>query len=187
MTPYYNKCSQSGLIEHYEEISKSVPNTPIILYNVPSRTGVNIELDTINKLSKIPNIVGIKEANPDISRIAKLFNMSIENFDIYSGNDDLLLPILCLGGSGVISVLANIKPKVVHEICNLYFNNNILESKKLYFENLELANSLFLDVNPIPIKEAMNYLGINVGPTRLPLSSMDKNKKENLFKLLDKI
>ena len=129
--------------------------------------------------------MGIKEASTDISKIAKLQSFQIENFALYSGNDDLTLPLLSLGASGVISVFANVKPKVMHEICNLYFNGNIIESKKVFFENLELMQGLFLDVNPIPVKEALNYLGYNVGGLRLPLCNMSKNKKENLIKKIE--
>lgn len=185
VTPYYNKASQEGLYLHYEKIAKSIPNTPIILYNVPSRTGVDISIETIKKLATINNIVGIKEASTDISKIAKLQSFQIENFALYSGNDDLTLPLLSLGASGVISVFANVKPKVMHEICNLYFNGNIVESKNVFFENLELMQGLFLDVNPIPVKEALNYLGYNVGGLRLPLCNMGKNKKENLIKKIE--
>lgn len=129
--------------------------------------------------------MGIKEASTDISKIAKLQSFQIENFALYSGNDDLTLPLLSLGASGVISVFANIKPKAMHEICNLYFNGNIIESKNVFFENLDLMQGLFLDVNPIPVKEALNYLGYDVGGLRLPLCNMDKTKKENLIKKIE--
>ena len=183
VTPYYNKCSQDGLYLHYKTIAKSV-KLPIILYNVPSRTGVDISVDTVKRLASIKNIVGIKEANPSLTKVADIINLNLENFALYSGNDDLTLPILSLGGSGVISVLANIKPKVTHEICELYFNNEIKEARKLFFENYELAKDLFLDVNPIMIKYAMNYLDMKVGSCRLPLCDTSNINKEKIKKLL---
>ena len=173
VTPYYNKWSQEGLYLHYKEIAEAV-NIPIILYNVPSRTKVDIEVETIKRLSQFKNIVGIKEATDDVAKIIKIKCLNLENFAIYSGNDDLTLPILSFGGDGVISVLANIKPKVVHEICNLYFNGKDNEAKTLFL----LAKALFCDVNPIPVKFAMNELGMNVGSLRLPLcETSDENKK----------
>lgn len=183
VTPYYNKASQKGLYLHYKTIAESV-NVPIILYNVPSRTGVDISVETIKKLACIKNIVGIKEASPSLSKIADIINLNLEDFALYSGNDDLTLPILSLGGHGVISVLANVKPKVVHEICNLYFNNDVKEARKLFLENYELTKALFLDVNPIMVKYAMNYLKMDVGPLRLPLSLTTEENKEKINKLL---
>ena len=185
VTPYYNKTSQDGLYLHYEKIAKSIPDTPIILYNVPSRTGVDINVETIEKLALIKNIVGIKEASQDLSKIAKLQSLSIEGFSLYSGNDDLTLPLLSIGADGVISVFANIKPALMHEICSLYFEGKIDEAKILYYKNLRLMQNLFLDVNPIPIKEALNYLGFGVGPLRLPLCQMSKLKREKLFEIID--
>lgn len=185
VTPYYNKTSQDGLYLHYEKIAKSIPDTPIILYNVPSRTGVDINVETIEKLALIKNIVGIKEASQDLSKIAKLQSLSIEGFSLYSGNDDLTLPLLSIGADGVISVFANIKPALMHEICSLYFEGKIDEAKILYYKNLRLMQNLFLDVNPIPIKEALNYLGFGVGPLRLPLCQMNKLKREKLFEIID--
>lgn len=178
VTPYYNKCSQEGLYLHYKEIAEAVNETPIILYNVPSRTKVDIEVETIKRLSKFKNIVGIKEATDDLSKIIKIKCLHLENFAIYSGNDDLTLPILSFGGDGVISVLANIRPKVVHEICNMYFSGKNDEAKALFLENFNLTKALFCDVNPIPIKFAMNELGMNVGSLRLPLcETTSENKK----------
>jgi len=175
VTPYYNKCTQEGLYLHYLEIAKSV-NLPIILYNVPSRTSVNINVDTVVRLSKIPNIVGIKEASSDLSQIAEILSKVDETFSVYSGNDDQILPILSLGGKGVISVISNILPRETNELCELYFNNNTEQAKLLQLKYLKLIKSLFIEVNPIPIKECMNILGYNVGGTRLPLSKIsDKN------------
>ncbi|MDF2866388.1 MAG: dapA1 [Clostridia bacterium] len=175
VTPYYNKCTQDGLYMHFCEIAKSV-NLPIIVYNVPSRTSVNISVDTVVKLSKVPNIIGIKEASSDLSQIADILSKVDESFDVYSGNDDQILPILSLGGKGVISVLSNILPKETNNLCQLYFDNNTEQAKLLQLRYLKLIKSLFIEVNPIPIKECMNILGYNVGGTRLPLSKMsDKN------------
>ncbi len=183
VTPYYNKCNQEGLYFHYKKIAESV-DLPIILYNVPSRTGVNIELETLIKLAKIDNIVGIKEASGNISQILKIA-YSLENkLQIYSGNDDQTLPILALGGSGVLSVAANIIPKQIHDLCYSFFDGNIELAKKIQYKYLELMNNLFIDVNPIPIKEAMNMLNLNVGNCRLPLYSMPLDKKEKLNKTI---
>lgn len=177
VTPYYNKTNQEGLFVHYKKIADAIFPLPLILYNVPSRTGIDISIDTIIKLSKIENIIGIKEANPSLEKIANIILKTDDSFIVFSGNDNLLLPILSLGGAGVISVSANIIPKQMHDIC---INNN----KDLFFKYLELMDNLFLDVNPIMIKEAMNYLGFNVGKVRLPLY---KTKKQNLDKLYTSI
>lgn len=185
VTPYYNKASQEGIYMHYKKIAEKIPSTPIIVYNVPSRTGVDISIQTIEKLALIKNIVGIKEASPDLSKVIKMQNLKLKDFDLYAGNDDFILPYLLLGAKGVISVFANIKPKVMHEICNLYFEKKIEEAKIIYFENVKLMQNLFLDVNPIPVKEALNYLGFNVGSLRLPLCQMDVLKKEKLFEIID--
>lgn len=184
VTPYYNKCNDEGLYLHYLEIANAVLDFPIILYNVPSRTSVNISIDNVIKLSKIPNIVGIKEANPDLGRIAKIRNLTDDDFAIYSGNDDLTLPILSIGGNGVISVLANVLPNEVSTICSDFFNGNYTNSKNIFFKTLELSQNLFIDVNPIMIKECMNILDYNVGGTRLPLTS---TSKKNIDTLIDSL
>ena len=150
------------------------------MYNVPSRTDIDISIDTIIRLSQIENIIGIKEANPSLEKIANIILKTDDSFKVFSGNDNLLLPILSLGGAGVISVSANIIPKQMHDIC---INNN----KDLYFKHLELMNNLFLDVNPIMIKEAMNYLGFNVGKVRLPLYKTKKQNLDKLYTSIDKI
>lgn len=186
VTPYYNKCTQKGLYLHYKEIAESV-NIPIILYNVPSRTGVNIDVDTVLKLSKLKNIIGIKEASSNISQISEILSKVDKDFFIYSGNDDQIIPILALGGSGVISVLANIYPKETHEICYEFFNGNIKKARKLQFKYLDLIKNLFVEVNPIPVKEALNYLGYNVGKCRLPLCDMDEKNKDKLMCSIDNI
>lgn len=176
VTPYYNKTSQKGLIEHYTYIANRV-ELPIILYNVPSRTGVNILPETYLELSKISNIVATKEANGDLSAIAKTISLCRDNLAVYSGNDDQILPILSLGGLGVISVFANICPLKCHEINHKYFNGEHDYAMRLFLGSIELMNSLFCDVNPIPVKEAMNQIGFNCGKCRLPLVELsDKNK-----------
>lgn len=183
VTPYYNKCTQDGLYQHFAEIAKSV-NLPIILYNVPSRTSVNIAVDTVVKLSKIPNIVGIKEASSDLSQIAEILSKVDNTFDVYSGNDDQTLPILSLGGKGVISVLSNVLPRETNNICELYFSNRLDQAKILQLKYLKLMKTLFIEVNPIPVKECMNILGYNVGGTRLPLSKMNEKNLQTLKEVL---
>lgn len=179
VTPYYNKCTQEGLIQYYSTIASSV-NLPIILYNVPSRTGVNIEPQTCYELSKITNIVAIKEASGNISQIAKIANLCKDNLNIYSGNDDQILPILSLGGIGAISVLSNIYPTVVHNICYNYFNKNIDIAKELQLNSIPLINALFEEVNPIPIKSVLNLLGFDFGIPRPPLTRSKPCFKEKI-------
>ena len=177
VTPYYNKTTQRGLIAHYKAIAESV-SLPIILYNVPSRTGVNIEPQTCLELSKIDNIVAIKEASGNISQVAQISNLCGDNLYIYSGNDDQIVPICSLGGIGVISVLSNIKPKFVHDMVYAFLDGNIDKAKKMQLNVLPLINSLFSEVNPIPVKYALNELGFNFGVPRLPLVEFsDTNKK----------
>ena len=177
VTPYYNKTTQRGLIAHYKDIAESV-SLPIILYNVPSRTGVNIEPQTCLELSKIDNIVAIKEASGNISQVAQISNLCGDNLYIYSGNDDQIVPICSLGGIGVISVLSNIKPKFVHDMVYDFLDGNIDKARKMQLNILPLINSLFSEVNPIPVKYALNELGFNFGVPRLPLVEFsDTNKK----------
>ena len=177
VTPYYNKTTQRGLIAHYKAIAESV-SIPIILYNVPSRTGVNIEPQTCLELSKIDNIVAIKEASGNISQVAQISNLCGDNLYIYSGNDDQIVPICSLGGIGVISVLSNIKPKFVHDMVYDFLDGNIDKARKMQLNVLPLINSLFSEVNPIPVKYALNELGFNFGVPRLPLIKFsDTNKK----------
>lgn|SRR5574344_2317401 len=183
VTPYYNKCTQDGLYMHYKKINDSV-SIPIILYNVPSRTGMNILPETVLKLSKFKNICSIKEASGNISQISKIISIVPNDFYVYSGNDDQVLPILSLGGKGVISVFANIYPKQMHDICYNFFENKINDSRNLYFKYLNLMNKLFIEVNPIPVKEAMNILNFNIGNCRLPLSKM---KKDNILILKNEL
>ncbi len=179
VTPYYNKTSQRGLIAHFTAIADSV-NIPIILYNVPSRTGVNIALDTYVTLSKHKNIVAVKEASGNISAIAKIIEKCGNDLDVYSGNDDQIVPIMALGGKGVISVLSNVAPKETHEIAQYCLDNNIAKAAEMQIKYLDLANNLFIDVNPIPVKEAMNLMGINAGECRLPLVKMEQSKIDTL-------
>lgn len=183
VTPYYNKTSQRGLVAHYTAIADAV-NIPIILYNVPSRTGVNISLDTYKILAEHKNIAAAKEASGNISAIAKLIAECGDKLDVYSGNDDQIVPIMALGGKGVISVLSNVAPKQTHEIAQLCLENNCAEAAKMAAKYLHLANSLFIDVNPIPVKEALNMMGIAAGPCRLPLYEMEDTKKEALASAL---
>ncbi len=178
VTPYYNKTTQNGLIAHFTEIAKSV-SLPIILYNVPSRTGLNIEPETCLELSKIPNIVGIKEASGNISQVAKIANLCQDNLAIYSGNDDQIVPILSLGGLGVISVLSNIYPKYVHDLVMDYLTGNWQKATASQVYAIPLINALFSEVNPIPIKYAVNKIGFKAGLPRLPLVELsDKNKEK---------
>ena len=179
VTPYYNKTSQRGLIAHFTAIADSV-NIPIILYNVPSRTGVNIALDTYVTLSKHKNIAAVKEASGNISAIAKIIEKCGNDLDVYSGNDDQIVPIMALGGKGVISVLSNVAPKETHEIAQYCLDNNIAKAAEMQIKYLDLANNLFIDVNPIPVKEAMNLMGMNAGECRLPLVKMEQSKIDTL-------
>lgn len=180
VTPYYNKTSQTGLVTHYNYIADRV-NKPIILYNVPSRTGVNIKPDTYKELSKHKNIVAVKEASGNLSQIAEIKYLCGDELDIYSGNDDQTVPVMSVGGMGVISVVSNIIPKVMHDICNLYLNGYTQASAELFTKHIGLMNAMFCDVNPVPVKEAMNMLGLVAGPCRLPLCPTDE-KNKNLIK-----
>ena len=186
VTPYYNKCTQKGLIEHYKMISQNT-SLPIILYNVPSRTGINILPETCLELSKIDNIVAIKEASGNLSQIAEIAYLCRDNLNIYSGNDDQILPILSLGGLGVISVLSNVKPKYTHEMIQNFFAGNIGKATSMQLDAISLIKALFSEVNPIPVKSALNYLGFDFGIPRLPLTKMSSDKEKILFKELDKL
>ena len=182
VTPYYNKASADGLIAHYETIANAV-NVPMILYNVPSRTGVNIPLSVYQRLAEHKNIVAVKEANPDVSAMAKLCAKCSSRLDIYSGNDDLILPTLSLGGKGVISVLSNILPKETSEICKLWFDGKIDQARALQLRLLPLMNAIFCEVNPIPIKALMAKEGFCQEEYRLPLCKMSEGKKKELFEI----
>ena len=171
VTPYYNKCTQKGLIEHYTYIADNV-DCPIILYNVPSRTGVNIEPETYLQLSKHPNIVAAKEASGNFSNILKTIKLCGDDLTIYSGNDDQIVPLLSLGGKGVISVLSNVKPKETSDMCRLFFEGKVKEERELQIKNSSLIDALFMEVNPIPVKTALNLMGFDVGDFRKPLCEM---------------
>ena len=186
VTPYYNKCTQKGLVEHYKVIAQSV-SLPIILYSVPSRTGVNIEPKTCLELSKIENIVAIKEASGNISQVAEIAHLCGDDLHIYSGNDDQILPILSLGGLGVISVLSNVKPEYTHNIVQNFFDGDIQKATKMQLDALPLIKALFSEVNPIPVKAALNIQGYNFGTPRLPLTPMTAEKMEVLKQALNKI
>ena len=184
VTPYYNKATQKGLIQHFTAIANSV-KLPIILYNVPSRTGCNILPETAAYLAQnVENIVGIKEASGNISQIAKLAKLTAGAMDIYSGNDDQIVPILSLGGKGVISVLSNVAPAQTHEIVAAFMEGDVAKSCAMQLEALDLCNALFCEVNPIPVKTAMNMMGKNVGPLRGPLCEMEESHKQQLRKAM---
>lgn len=183
VTPYYNKCSQKGLYQHYMQIADNV-DIPIILYNIPGRTGVTIEIPTIEALGQHKNIVAVKEASGNIGYTAKLAAKCGDLVDIYSGNDDMIVPIMSLGGKGVISVLSNILPKETHQMCQYCLDNNFAEATKLQLEYLELINTLFIEVNPIPVKAAMNMMGLPAGPCRMPLCDMTDDHVEAMRKAL---
>lgn len=185
VSPYYNKATQKGLIAHFTAIANSV-KIPVILYNVPSRTGCNITAETAAYLAKnVENIVGIKEASGNISQIAKLAHLAGDAIDIYSGNDDQIVPIMSLGGKGVISVLSNVAPKETHDICEMYLNGDVKGSCELQLKAMPLVDALFCEVNPIPVKTAMNLMGYEVGPMRMPLTPMEEAHVAQLKKAMD--
>ena len=185
VTPYYNKATQKGLIAHFTKIANSI-KIPVILYNIQSRTGVNIAPETMAYLAKnVENIVGVKEASGNISQIAKIAELCGESFDIYSGNDDQVVPLLSLGGKGVISVLSNIAPKETHDIVAKFMDGDVKGSRELQLRALPLIEKLFCEVNPIPVKAAMNMLGWEVGPLRMPLSEMDEEHQKELKAAMD--
>ena len=184
VTPYYNKATQNGLIAHYTAIASEV-KAPIIMYNVPSRTGCNIQPATAATLVKtVDNIVGIKDAAGDLSQTAKMMNLCDGQIELYSGNDDQILPMLSLGGLGVISVLCNIAPQKTHDIVFEFLNGNIAEAAKLQLDAIPLINALFSEVNPIPVKDAMNRMGMKAGPLRMPMTEMTDANKEKLFAIM---
>lgn len=173
VTPYYNKATQKGLIEHFNAIANAI-DIPVILYNVPSRTGCNIKPETLKVLAKTENIVAVKEASGDLSQVAKIASICGDELDIYSGNDDQILPILSLGGKGVISVVANVAPVQTHDMVEEFLKGNIEKAKKLQLDMIELIDALFCEVNPIPVKTALGLMGWNTGDLRLPLTSMEE-------------
>ena len=186
VTPYYNKTSQAGLVAHYRTIAEAV-SLPIIVYSVASRTGVNITPETCVELSKIPNIVAIKEASGNISQIAQIAALCGDELDIYSGNDDQIIPIMALGAKGVISVLSNVMPFETHEVATLCLENNYPEAREKMWKLQQLAKDLFIDVNPIPVKHALNAMGFKAGPCRMPLCEMSDAAKEKLEGTMKKL
>ncbi|MCR5537746.1 MAG: 4-hydroxy-tetrahydrodipicolinate synthase [Lachnospiraceae bacterium] len=186
VTPYYNKATQNGLFAHYKAISDAV-NIPMIVYNVPSRTGVNILPATMARMAReIEHVAAIKEASGNISQIAQLAALVGDTCDIYSGNDDQIIPIMSLGGIGVISVLSNIAPQQTHDICQAYFDGDTAKAAKLQLEAMDLVGSLFCEVNPIPVKTAMNMMGMEVGPLRMPLTPMEPQNADRLRASMEK-
>lgn len=185
VTPYYNKATQNGLYNYYKEVAASV-SIPIIMYNVPGRTGCNIKPETAVRIARdVENVVAIKEASGNISQVAELASLADGCIDIYSGNDDQIVPVLSLGGKGVISVLSNVAPKNTHDIVASYMAGDVETSRKLQLEAIELVSALFCEVNPIPVKAAMNMLGWNVGTLRGPLTEMEPANKERLRKAME--
>ena len=184
VTPYYNKATQKGLKLHFSKIAESV-KLPIILYNVPSRTGCNLQPETIVWLAEhVDNIVGVKEASGNISQVAKLMSLAKGNVELYSGNDDQIVPVMALGGSGVISVLSNVAPELAHDIATTYLEGDVKKSCELQLQAIELIDALFCEVNPIPVKTALNLMGKEVGPLRAPLCTMEAANEEKLRKAL---
>lgn len=184
VTPYYNKATQNGLIAHYTQICNEV-KIPAILYNVPSRTGCNIQPQTLAHLVKnVDNIVGVKEASGNIGAVAQIMHLCDGNIDLYSGNDDQVVPLLSLGGIGVISVLSNVAPHYVHDMVSKYLNGDIEGSRKMQLDALPMCDALFCEVNPIPVKAAMNMMGKGVGPLRAPLTELESSHKELLEKTM---
>ena len=183
ITPYYNKTNAEGLFMHFKAINDAV-KTPIILYNVPSRTNMNITAETLLKLTELNTVVALKEASGNLSQIAKLKALCGGKIDIYSGNDDQVVPIMSLGGVGVISVAANIVPKTIHDMCKYYLEGDCSKATALQLEYLDLINDLFIETNPIPVKTAMNIMGMNVGELRLPLYKMNDKNQETLVNTL---
>lgn len=183
VTPYYNKCTQKGLIEHYSAIADSV-NIPVIAYNVPGRTGVNMLPATVKELRDRKKICAVKEAGGNIAQISKLCALINDDFDIYSGDDDIILPVLALGGAGIISVAANVVPNDVKKLCSEFFSGNIAEARAIQFRLMPLVSALFSEVNPIPVKTAVNLMGYNAGSLRMPLCEMEDANLELLKKAM---
>lgn len=185
VTPYYNKTNNEGMIRHFESIADSV-TVPIIMYNVPSRTGCNITPEVVGKLAKHPNIIGIKEASGDMSYVMSISQYINENFALYSGNDDVIVPLLSVGGTGVVSVWANIMPKEVHDLVRLYLDGKTAESLAIQIKYLDLIAALFYEVNPIPVKAALNWMGWEVGSLRMPLGEMGAEAYQRLVLVLER-
>ncbi|MDR1835404.1 MAG: 4-hydroxy-tetrahydrodipicolinate synthase [Fusobacteriaceae bacterium] len=185
VTPYYNKGNESGIYNYYKTIAEAV-SIPIIIYTVPGRTGVNLSVPLLKKLSGVKNIIGVKDATGNLSYTAQIAS-EIPAFDIYSGNDDVVLPVMSLGGKGVISVSANIIPLETHEMAAAAYNNNFAKAREIQLKYLPLINALFYEVNPVPVKEALNLLGVNVGPGRSPLGPIEEKNRVILKELIEKL
>ena len=186
IAPYYNKANKKGMYHHFADVADAI-DIPLIIYNVPGRTGCSIPADVIGELSKHERIIGIKEASGDLSYVAKIAKYANENFAIYSGNDDVILPVLSMGGSGVISVLANVMPKETHDMVMAFLNGDTQGALAEQLRLMNLINNLFIEVNPIPVKEAMNLMGMNVGGFRLPLCEMEDEHREILRESMVKV
>ena len=186
ISPYYNKANKQGTINHFLAVADAV-NIPIILYNVPSRTGLNIGYDVLAAVCRHKNIVGIKEASGDMSLVCKFSKLIDDNFTVYSGNDDINVPVMSMGGGGIISVLANILPREAHEMAMAYLNGDVKKARDMQIKYTDLISALFIETNPIPVKEAMNMMGLNAGGYRLPLYPMAEENREVLRKELDKL
>lgn len=186
IAPYYNKANKKGMYHHFADVADAI-DIPLIIYNVPGRTGCSIPADVIGELSKHERIIGIKEASGDLSYVAKIAKYANENFAIYSGNDDVIVPVLSMGGSGVISVLANVMPKETHDMVMSYLNGDTKGALAEQLRLMNLINNLFIEVNPIPVKEAMNLMGMNVGGFRLPLCEMEDEHREILRESMAKV
>ena len=176
ITPYYNKTTKAGMVNHFTQIADAV-HTPIYVYNVPGRTGISLSYEALAEISKHKNIVGIKEASGDMSLVCKFSKLINENFNVYSGNDDINIPLMSMGGAGVISVLANVLPRETHEMAMAYLNGDVKKARDMQIKYLDFINALFIETNPVPIKEAMNLVGLDVGGYRLPLCPMADDTK----------
>lgn len=186
IAPYYNKANKKGMYHHFADVAEAI-DIPLIIYNVPGRTGCSVPADVVGELSKHERIIGIKEASGDLSYVAKIAKYANEDFAIYSGNDDVILPVLSMGGSGVISVLANVMPKETHDMVMSYLNGDTKGALAEQLRLMNLINNLFIEVNPIPVKEAMNLMGMNVGGFRLPLCEMEDEHREILRESMAKV
>lgn len=186
ITPYYNKTNKKGMIQHFKTIADAV-SIPIILYNVPGRTGCSLTYEAVKELSQHKNIIGIKEASGNISFVSKVSKLICDDFTVYSGNDDMIVPLMSLGGAGVISVFANILPKETHLMTKAYLDGDVEKARKMQLRYLDFINALFIETNPIPIKEAMNQAGMNVGGYRLPLYEMEESTKNRLIETMREV
>jgi len=186
ITPYYNRTNKTGMIRHFTEIADAV-SIPIILYNVPGRTGCPLTYEAVEALSHHPNIVGVKEASGDISLVSKIARLITDDFVLYSGNDDMIVPLLSVGGAGVISVFANILPRETHRMVEAFHAGDLETAREIQLRYLDFINALFIETNPIPIKEAMNAVGMNVGGYRLPLYPMEENTRAHLLRTMEEV